>query len=110
MILDRVDKRVPAWRFPAWFKIDTPIGQYNPDCAFVTERDAILGRTASCAGSPFPVRRCRPQIAQQEVACPLPCPTHQGVVSAEPRAGARGRLACSLYAIIPPIGRTKLTE
>jgi restriction endonuclease len=26
-------------KLPAWFKIDTPIGSYNPDWAFVTERE-----------------------------------------------------------------------
>jgi type III restriction enzyme len=25
-----------------WFKIDTPIGEYNPDWAFVTEREEKL--------------------------------------------------------------------
>jgi type III restriction enzyme len=29
-------------KLPSWFKIDTPIGQYNPDWAFVTERDEKL--------------------------------------------------------------------
>ncbi len=29
-------------KLPAWFKIDTPIGPYNPDWAFVTERDEKL--------------------------------------------------------------------
>jgi type III restriction enzyme len=29
-------------KLPAWFKIDTPIGQYNPDWAFVTEREEKL--------------------------------------------------------------------
>lgn len=29
-------------KFPGWFKIDTPIGPYNPDWAFVTERDKRL--------------------------------------------------------------------
>lgn len=29
-------------KLPAWFKIDTPIGSYNPDWAFVTERDEKL--------------------------------------------------------------------
>src|SRR4029453_13708516 len=26
-------------KLPSWFKIDTPIGPYNPDWAFVTERE-----------------------------------------------------------------------
>jgi len=26
-------------KLPRWFKIDTPIGPYNPDWAFVTERE-----------------------------------------------------------------------
>ena len=29
-------------KLPAWFKIETPIGPYNPDWAFVTERDEKL--------------------------------------------------------------------
>ncbi|GGF75708.1 type III restriction endonuclease subunit R [Terasakiella brassicae] len=29
-------------KLPQWFKIDTPIGSYNPDWAFVTERDEKL--------------------------------------------------------------------
>ncbi len=29
-------------KLPSWFKIDTPIGTYNPDWAFVTEREAKL--------------------------------------------------------------------
>ncbi len=29
-------------KLPGWFKIDTPIGPYNPDWAFVTERDDKL--------------------------------------------------------------------
>jgi len=29
-------------KLPSWFKIDTPIGRYNPDWAFVTERDEKL--------------------------------------------------------------------
>lgn len=29
-------------RLPRWFKIDTPIGPYNPDWAFVTDRDEKL--------------------------------------------------------------------
>ncbi|MHB2165632.1 restriction endonuclease [Alsobacter sp. R-9] len=29
-------------KLPFWFKIDTPIGSYNPDWAFVTERDEKL--------------------------------------------------------------------
>lgn len=29
-------------KLPRWFKIDTPIGPYNPDWAFVTERDEKL--------------------------------------------------------------------
>ena len=29
-------------KLPNWFKIDTPIGSYNPDWAFVTERDQML--------------------------------------------------------------------
>jgi len=29
-------------KLPSWFKIDTPIGPYNPDWAFVTERDDKL--------------------------------------------------------------------
>ena len=29
-------------KLPAWFKIDTPIGPYNPDWAFVTEREKKL--------------------------------------------------------------------
>lgn len=29
-------------KLPEWFKIDTPIGPYNPDWAFVTERDQRL--------------------------------------------------------------------
>jgi type III restriction enzyme len=29
-------------KLPSWFKIDTPVGAYNPDWAFVTERDEKL--------------------------------------------------------------------
>ena len=29
-------------KLPDWFKIDTPIGPYNPDWAFVTEREEKL--------------------------------------------------------------------
>ncbi len=29
-------------KLPSWFKIDTPIGPYNPDWAFVTENDERL--------------------------------------------------------------------
>ena len=33
-------------KLPRWFKIDTPIGEYNPDWAFVTEREES---STSCA-------------------------------------------------------------
>ena len=29
-------------KLPSWFKIDTPIGPYNPDWAFLTEREKKL--------------------------------------------------------------------
>jgi len=29
-------------KLPGWFKIDTPIGPYNPDWAFITEREERL--------------------------------------------------------------------
>lgn len=29
-------------KLPSWFKIDTPIAPYNPDWAFVTEREQKL--------------------------------------------------------------------
>ena len=29
-------------KLPKWFKVDTPVGSYNPDWAFVTERDEKL--------------------------------------------------------------------
>ena len=29
-------------KLPRWFRVDTPIGSYNPDWAFVTERDEKL--------------------------------------------------------------------
>ena len=29
-------------KLPSWFKVDTPIGSYNPDWAFVTQRDEKL--------------------------------------------------------------------
>jgi len=29
-------------KLPKWFKIDTPVGSYNPDWAFVTEKDKKL--------------------------------------------------------------------
>ena len=29
-------------KLPSWFKVDTPIGPYNPDWAFVTEREEKL--------------------------------------------------------------------
>ena len=29
-------------KLPVWFKIDTPIGPYNPDGAFITEREEKL--------------------------------------------------------------------
>lgn len=29
-------------KLPGWFKIDTPIGSYNPDWAFMAERDEKL--------------------------------------------------------------------
>ena len=29
-------------KLPRWFRIDTPIGPYNPDWAFVTEREECL--------------------------------------------------------------------
>ena len=29
-------------KLPSWFRIDTPIGLYNPDWAFVTEREEKL--------------------------------------------------------------------
>ena len=29
-------------KLPGWFRIDTPIGPYNPDWAFVTEREQML--------------------------------------------------------------------
>ena len=29
-------------KLPPWFRIDTPIGPYNPDWAFVTEREEKL--------------------------------------------------------------------
>ena len=29
-------------KLPSWFKIDTPIGSYNPDWAFITEREEKL--------------------------------------------------------------------
>lgn len=40
--LDHNDKVKLFVKLPSWFKIDTPIGTYNPDWAFVTERDEKL--------------------------------------------------------------------
>jgi restriction endonuclease len=39
-IIDEVNRKL--FKLPSWFKIDTPIGTYNPDWAFVTERDEKL--------------------------------------------------------------------
>lgn len=40
--LDNNDNVKLFVKLPSWFKIDTPIGSYNPDWAFVTERDEKL--------------------------------------------------------------------
>lgn len=38
-------------KLPRWFKIDTPIGDYNPDWAFVTEREEKLYFVRETKGS-----------------------------------------------------------
>ena len=38
-------------KLPGWFKIDTPIGPYNPDWAFVTDRDQKLYFVRETKGS-----------------------------------------------------------
>lgn len=38
-------------KLPPWFKIDTPIGAYNPDWAFVTEREQKLYFVRETKGS-----------------------------------------------------------
>jgi type III restriction enzyme len=38
-------------KLPSWFKIDTPIGTYNPDWAFVTEREEKLYFVRETKGS-----------------------------------------------------------
>jgi type III restriction enzyme len=40
--LDNNEKVKLFVKLPSWFKIDTPIGAYNPDWAFVTEREEKL--------------------------------------------------------------------
>lgn len=40
--LDNNDNVKLFVKLPSWFKIDTPIGSYNPDWAFVTEREEKL--------------------------------------------------------------------
>lgn len=54
-------------KLPSWFKIDTPIGPYNPDWAFVTEREEKLyfvRETKSTLGSEE--RRTK---ENQKIAC-----------------------------------------
>jgi type III restriction enzyme len=57
----------PFVKLPSWFKIDTPIGSYNPDWAFVTEREEKLyfvRETKSTLGSEE--RRTK---ENQKIAC-----------------------------------------
>ena len=42
MDLDNNDNVLLFVKLPSWFKIDTPIGPYNPDWAFVTQREEKL--------------------------------------------------------------------
>jgi type III restriction enzyme len=39
---DEERRTVSDVKLPSWFKIDTPIGSYNPDWAFVTEHEERL--------------------------------------------------------------------
>ena len=39
-------------KLPRWFKIDTPVGPYNPDWAFMTERDEKLYFVGETKGTP----------------------------------------------------------
>ena len=42
MDLDHNENVRVFFKLPTWFKVDTPIGPYNPDWAFVTEREEKL--------------------------------------------------------------------
>ena len=44
-------------KLPSWFRVDTPIGRYNPDWAFVTEREKKLYFVRETKSSPDPEER-----------------------------------------------------
>lgn len=66
--LDR-DEQVKFFvKLPAWFKVDTPVGPYNPDWAILLEGDTerlYLVRETKASTSSADLR----QIEQQKIAC-----------------------------------------
>jgi SAM-dependent methyltransferase len=54
-------------KLPSWFKIDTPIGSYNPDWAFVTEREEKLYFARETKGT-LDSEECRTK-ENQKIAC-----------------------------------------
>ena len=54
-------------KLPNWFKIDTPIGPYNPDWAFVTEREKKLYFVRETKSTPESEERRSKE--NQKIAC-----------------------------------------
>ena len=54
-------------KLPRWFKIDTPVGPYNPDWAFVTEREEKLYFVRETKGT-LDLERLRPE-EKQKIDC-----------------------------------------
>ena len=54
-------------KLPSWFKIDTPIGPYNPDWAFITEREEKLYFVRETKSTPD--REKRRNEDNQKVEC-----------------------------------------
>ena len=52
-------------KLPRWFKVDTPIGTYNPDWAFVTEREQRLYFVRDTRGKLV----SREQLAKEKSGC-----------------------------------------
>jgi type III restriction enzyme len=46
-------------KLPSWFTIDTPIGSYNPDWAFVTESEEKLYFVRETEGTLDSEERCK---------------------------------------------------
>ena len=54
-------------KLPAWFQIETPVGSYNPDWAFVTQRDEKLYFVRETKSTQNPQKR-RPE-ENQKISC-----------------------------------------